>query len=993
MSEQRQVLTSSPLERETETMDEYSNNVVSELLELTAANLSEQKLYIHSWETGERKTPEDDEDYYLADDLTQQDKERIKKFFNMRRVFAEHLGEVAEIKETITPCNPSTESTTAENTGDKSFFKKVKTAWKKCFSTKSKEEGVRTAEDEREELDSTSERAEEETKAEEELRSFPSQSSTCPIPSPNQVDEGIQLESQRAKEETSTSDQAGSSSQTSDRCSPVTEEVKLLIPQTVQDSVEILQCPESVSALNNTDSDNKNKKPARKSLFKRAQMTWKAGFGKKTSKKINRDEGSHKQDPDSSSLEGAKEEEELSLCLMPSPEEIDEVTPSEIQPTDESPKDLQEEPFSPWNRIIHVYKCEEEHLEIEAGGQPTESPLDSETLLKEEIRSLPPTATSSSAELSLCLMPSPKEMDEVTPSEIQPTDESPKDLQEEPFSPWNRIVQVLPYKCEEEHLEIEAGGQPTESPLDSETLLKEEIRSPTATSSSADSPVTEEAKLLVLQVAEDSMKILQCPESVSALNNTDSDNKTKKPARKSLCKRAKMTWRACFGKKMMVEVTPSEIQPTDESPKDLQETLEEEEVSKDKSPTPERSPGKEEEPAVASENQQLVFESSEISAILERFFQSLSEEQWREVSEGVYNEGVKELLVVLCIDVLIFITDSVIKIVYQSIHQSSTTSDVLTLKSQTSSTRLTENFNDKIQGSFEKSFSQALHDVVGVDTHVRISSEFSQAIAGDVVREVTSALHTLIQAPLDEDFTGTPVPASCRVPKDKAGRKTLAGVIATMRSFLTGRVTSIKRKVLTKCSTEESKEKPTVQTWANQWERCFSASHRGRVHPFTSPDLDAADTSARAELSGATTDLPPSKMKYIPLEIVDISEDEEMTHQDHPSVISPVFVTKPIPQDHLVLEDPDKTDDEKSPTKSQISDSGVSEITASVSDSESKKKKKKSFWSFLCCIFRKNEDKKKNKDNNGQEKPKRCCCCCCCWMRLLCCCCTENEPP
>ncbi|XP_034559850.1 uncharacterized protein LOC117827375 isoform X3 [Notolabrus celidotus] len=852
MSEQRQVLTSSPLERETETMDEYSNNVVSELLELTAANLSEQKLYIHSWETGERKTPEDDEDYYLADDLTQQDKERIKKFFNMRRVFAEHLGEVAEIKETITPCNPSTESTTAENTGDKSFFKKVKTAWKKCFSTKSKEEGVRTAEDEREELDSTSERAEEETKAEEELRSFPSQSSTCPIPSPNQVDEGIQLESQRAKEETSTSDQAGSSSQTSDRCSPVTEEVKLLIPQTVQDSVEILQCPESVSALNNTDSDNKNKKPARKSLFKRAQMTWKAGFGKKTSKKINRDEGSHKQDPDSSSLEGAKEEEELSLCLMPSPEEIDEVTPSEIQPTDESPKDLQEEPFSPWNRIIHVYKCEEEHLEIEAGGQPTESPLDSETLLKEEIRSLPPTATSSSAELSLCLMPSPKEMD---------------------------------------------------------------------------------------------------------------------------------------------EVTPSEIQPTDESPKDLQETLEEEEVSKDKSPTPERSPGKEEEPAVASENQQLVFESSEISAILERFFQSLSEEQWREVSEGVYNEGVKELLVVLCIDVLIFITDSVIKIVYQSIHQSSTTSDVLTLKSQTSSTRLTENFNDKIQGSFEKSFSQALHDVVGVDTHVRISSEFSQAIAGDVVREVTSALHTLIQAPLDEDFTGTPVPASCRVPKDKAGRKTLAGVIATMRSFLTGRVTSIKRKVLTKCSTEESKEKPTVQTWANQWERCFSASHRGRVHPFTSPDLDAADTSARAELSGATTDLPPSKMKYIPLEIVDISEDEEMTHQDHPSVISPVFVTKPIPQDHLVLEDPDKTDDEKSPTKSQISDSGVSEITASVSDSESKKKKKKSFWSFLCCIFRKNEDKKKNKDNNGQEKPKRCCCCCCCWMRLLCCCCTENEPP
>ncbi|XP_034558090.1 uncharacterized protein LOC117826262 isoform X2 [Notolabrus celidotus] len=906
MSEQRQVLTSSPLERETETMDEYSNNVVSELLELTAANLSEQKLYIHSWETGERKTPEDDEDYYLADDLTQQDKERIKKFFNMRRVFAEHLGEVAEIKETITPCNPSTESTTAENTGDKSFFKKVKTAWKKCFSTKSKEEGVRTAEDEREELDSTSERAEEETKAEEELRSFPSQSSTCPIPSPNQVDEGIQLESQRAKEETSTSDQAGSSSQTSDRCSPVTEEVKLLIPQTVQDSVEILQCPESVSALNNTDSDNKNKKPARKSLFKRAQMTWKAGFGKKTSKKINRDEGSHKQDPDSSSLEGAKEEEELSLCLMPSPEEIDEVTPSEIQPTDESPKDLQEEPFSSWNRII----------------------------------------------------------------------------------------QVLPYKCEEEHLEIEAGGQPTESPLDSETLLKEEIRSlpPTATSSSADSPVTEEAKLLVLQVAEDSMKILQCPESISALNNTDSDNKTKKPARKSLCKRAKMTWKACFGKKMMVEVTPSEIQPTDESPKDLQETLEEEEVSKDKSPTPERSPGKEEEPAVASENQQLVFESSEISAILERFFQSLSEEQWREVSEGVYNEGVKELLVVLCIDVLNFITNSVIKIVYQSIHQSSTTSDVLTPKSQTSSTRLTENFNDKIQGSFEKSFSQALHDVVGVDTHVRISSEFSQAIVGDVVREVTSALHTLIQAPLDEDFTGTPVPASCRVPKDEAGRKTLAGVIATMRSFLTGRVTSIKRKVLTKCSAEESKEKPTVQTWANQWERCFSASHRGRVHPYTSPDLDAADTSARAELSGATTDLPPSKMKSIPLEIVDISEDEEMTHQDHPSVISPVFVTKPIPQDHLVLEDPDKTDDEKSPTKSQISDSGVSEITAGVSDSESKKKKK-SFWSFLCCIFRKNEDKKKNKDNNGQEKTKRCCCCCCCWMRLLCCCCTENEPP
>ncbi|XP_069366290.1 fap1 adhesin-like [Paralichthys olivaceus] len=64
--------------------------------------------------------------------------------------------------------------------------------------------------------------------------------------------------------------------------------------------------------------------------------------------------------------------------------------------------------------------------------------------------------------------------------------------------------------------------------------------------------------------------------------------------------------------------------------------------------------------------QTLNLTSSAIAPVIRRFFDNLTEKQWRELSEGEYNVDMKELLISMCVDVMSVISESVIRTTLQS---------------------------------------------------------------------------------------------------------------------------------------------------------------------------------------------------------------------------------------------------------------------------------------------------------------------------------------
>ncbi|XP_045899932.1 uncharacterized protein LOC123967748 isoform X2 [Micropterus dolomieu] len=236
---------------------------------------------------------------------------------------------------------------------------------------------------------------------------------------------------------------------------------------------------------------------------------------------------------------------------------------------------------------------------------------------------------------------------------------------------------------------------------------------------------------------------------------------------------------------------------------------------------------------------QLFLNSSTIAVYLRRFFQSLTAEQWREVSEGVYNIDVKEQLTDMCTDVLRFISESVTKQVLQAIHQDqSSNNDTMTLRSPLSSAPLIDSLGIteyNMQRSLESSFSQALCDVFGTDTTGRISPKFTEAIAGEVINEINSVLSVAIQVSLDRSCHSVTAAACDQVTNDRAAKKTLEGAISTMKSFLTGQGTAMRRRIQTdKVSDFDSKEVTPAsgckgKRKKSQWKRCFSGWQRKKI--------------------------------------------------------------------------------------------------------------------------------------------------------------------
>lgn len=193
----------------------------------------------------------------------------------------------------------------------------------------------------------------------------------------------------------------------------------------------------------------------------------------------------------------------------------------------------------------------------------------------------------------------------------------------------------------------------------------------------------------------------------------------------------------------------------------------------------------------------------------------------------------------MCTDVLRFISESVTKQVLQAIHQDqSSNNDTMTLRSPLSSAPLIDSLGIteyNMQRSLESSFSQALCDVFGTDTTGRISPKFTEAIAGEVINEINSVLSVAIQVSLDRSCHSVTAAACDQVTNDRAAKKTLEGAISTMKSFLTGQGTAMRRRIQTdKVSDFDSKEVTPAsgckgKRKKSQWKRCFSGWQRKKI--------------------------------------------------------------------------------------------------------------------------------------------------------------------
>lgn len=320
----------------------------------------------------------------------------------------------------------------------------------------------------------------------------------------------------------------------------------------------------------------------------------------------------------------------------------------------------------------------------------------------------------------------------------------------------------------------------------------------------------------------------------------------------------------------------------------------------------------------------------------------------------MYNEGVKDQLIDMCTQVLKFISDMVFKTVLQSIRQSSSTSGTFNLMSPMSSESLMEIFNYNILSSVENSLSQAFCDVIGSDIPVRISPKFTKAIASEVLNEGVSVISVAIQDSLNGGPSSSMAPASCRVSKDRAAEKCLAGAISTMKSFLTGQVTVVKRRITTQKGSDNKNKTParghSARRKESLWRRCFSGKQRRKIHSVLLEDLTESrsvqkskqDSPSPRETSSTTSSSANLKadLRSTPLKLEDYVEDGDMTPADHQ--ILDISLSKDLEDPSLAGASSDELHEEMS--TSYQSQSSVEETEA---------KTRGGFCSFFRNVFTK----------------------------------------
>lgn len=132
---------------------------------------------------------------------------------------------------------------------------------------------------------------------------------------------------------------------------------------------------------------------------------------------------------------------------------------------------------------------------------------------------------------------------------------------------------------------------------------------------------------------------------------------------------------------------------------------------------------------------------------------------------------------------------------------------------------LREHFKGNLKKHFETSFFQALQEIGGNDISVRISPNFSRSLESRVFHKVCSILSGASQASSDRD------------PSIMNTNKILVGTISTMRSFLTGRVFSVRKKIM-QIQKKERKAKKKMSLW----KKCVLRQHKKHVQSLSSTD-------------------------------------------------------------------------------------------------------------------------------------------------------------
>ncbi|XP_071342289.1 uncharacterized protein [Trachinotus anak] len=600
---------------------------------------------------------------------------------------------------------------------------------------------------------------------------------------------------------------------------------------------------EDVMSLQLTELANKPRKPLAKRLFKNMKLAWKSHFGKKHSRK-NKDGSKEKEEEDMIEEEIGESTSSASTSFSLSPSQVNEVGQPKGQP------------------LAKTLTDEEQmrHDEVLRAATDTKG----ET-------SVPDLAESCSQ--AFVKTSSPTSMDQTT--------------------------EVLPINCQKELKKTKADSiQPSNSEKEEDVQETEEVRIPEKTSSSRLSTGSEENVQTASSASsssatsaiyeEPNMTTSQVVEDVGTL-----ESKSKKPAKKKLFKKLKTAWKKHFGKN--ISPVPQSHEPTPEVRfaeaednwilRAATDTEGEVSIWQTVVLAPLRK-----SPVQLPWIKQYKCHPLLARKTLKRLM--LMDRQWREVSEGVYNRGVKDKLIDLCVDVLNFIADSVIKIILESIGQLSTTSCISILKYPISSEHLLEIFNCDIQRSLENSFSRAVCNTIGADIPASISPEFTEGITTEAFVLVNPVLSMAIQASMDQGSSRAIAPARSQVAKDRAA-KTLAGAISTMKSILTGRGNAVKKRIMTQKASETNNEEETPGTTrgGNNWKtepvwRCFSARQRRQVIPVPLQDLNGSSSSpqskkkSRSPLATSSTTEDPPQNKATTDEVCNIISKTEKKNEE-----------------------------------------------------------------------------------------------------------------
>lgn len=133
----------------------------------------------------------------------------------------------------------------------------------------------------------------------------------------------------------------------------------------------------------------------------------------------------------------------------------------------------------------------------------------------------------------------------------------------------------------------------------------------------------------------------------------------------------------------------------------------------------------------------------------------------------------------MCTDVMTLIRDSVLETITVFMCKTSTSSGGTNMMVPMSSEHLMEFFNYDIYNSVESCICQAFCDVTGGDIPVKVKPEFTEAVVKEVIDEINSFPTLTTKA--------------AKISRERS-KRTLRGVISTMKTFLTGRGHAVKTK-------------------------------------------------------------------------------------------------------------------------------------------------------------------------------------------------------